>query len=273
VVFLVTMGIAGGVPPVEGQSSVFIFDSFESGWSQWSQNPTTISLPRTTLIDDNSTYPTASAGSSAAQSVYPAGTLDGGGFGIANTGKATLPSHFLMEYDFKLSPSFHFPLGHKMWRAMPDFNTGALANDPTANLQLNNYGREWSLEIFSNSSVFGNKEYLLRPVISVPTTNVWHRVGIRVKQNTFTTSGTPNTNGELEVYYDGVSLGVLTGVRVTVDATRQLRDYWGGPGNYTSSVDNNPIPADQWIRIDNFKITDLTVGGAVPAGPSNVSVK
>jgi len=88
----------------------------------------------------------------------------------------------------------------------------------------------------------------------VPKTDVWHHLQLRFKKNTFSGT-TPNEDGEMEILFDGVSLGTKGNVRLTADPTRWLRDYWGGPGNYTSSVDNNPLPADQWIRVDNFRIT------------------
>jgi hypothetical protein len=249
--------------------TIFFQDNFETGTidpAKWLQNPTNVPNPNSSVAQDSSNF-SGSSGTWSAQQLYHAGWTDGGGVGWMNLGKAQLPSHVLIEFDFKLSPNFHFPLGHKWWRSMPDMNAGQGSNDTIVNNQLDNYGIQLNMAIFSNSTTYGYKEYTLRPSLAAPVTaNVWHRVGYRYKKNTFTGS-TPNLDGQIEIFYDGVSLGSLNNVRLTADPTRWLRDYWGGPGNYTSVVDNNPIPQDQWIRIDNFKITDLG-SGSVPTSPS-----
>jgi hypothetical protein len=248
--------------------TTFFFDNFETAIidpTKWSQNPTNVPNLQSSVALDNSNL--GPGGSQSAQQMYLAGWTDGGGVGWGNIGKAQLPSHALVEYDFKLSSNFHFPLGQKMWRSMPNMNTGQTANDVMVNNMMYSYGRDLRMEVFSNSSTYGYREYTLPGTLPSPvTTNVWHRVGYRYKKNTFTGS-TPNADGEIELYYDGNSLGKLTNVRLTGDPTRWLRDYTGGPLNYTSVIDNNPIPQNQWIRIDNFKITDLG-GSSVPPPPS-----
>ncbi len=276
----VALALAWGVGPGRAAAADFFFDTFETSaisTTLWSQTPSTVPNPDSSVVLDNSNYPGAPAGQRSAQQLYHAGTTDGGGVGWMNIGKAALPTHVLVEFDFKLSSNFHFPLGHKWWRSMPDMNSGAGPNDVTVNLQLNCYGTCWSLEIFSNSSQFGYRETVLRPPTQV-SRNTWHRVGVRLKRNTFSGT-TPNSDGEIEVFLDGASAGRQTGVRLAADPTRWLRDYWGGPGNYTSVTDNNPIPEDQWIRVDNFRITDLAGGSSppatvtLPAAPSGLVVQ
>jgi hypothetical protein len=271
--FLIALGVTSGglvIASSVAAQSIFFADNFENGWGLWTQSPANTYLPLSSLVNDSSNFPGSPPGNWSSQTQYRAGTIDAGGTAVLNLNRSLLPLHFKTEYDFKLSPGFKFPLGQKMWRTLPNMSIGQLANDPDINVQLNNYGTQWSIEAYSNSQPFGNREFVLRRGISIPTTGTWHRLGIRVKSNTFSGS-TPNFDGELEIFYEGVSLGVLTGVRINADPTRWVRDYWGGPGNYTSVVDNNPLTADQWIRIDNFQLTDL--GGVSIPPPTSLSVR
>jgi len=263
--------------------STFFEADFELGWGEWSSNPVLTPNANSSLVPDNSDLAGAPAGSQAAQQLYKAGWTDGGGVGWMSIGKAALPTHFLMEYDFKVSSNFHWPLGHKWMRMMPDMNTGQLSNDTAATNYIYGYGTELWIEEASNSTTYGFDGKVLR--VPVPTgtvtSGVWHRIGYRFKKNTFSGS-TPNADGQVEIFYDGVSLGSRNDMRLTADPTRWFRDYWGGPGNYTSVTDNNPIPQDQWIRIDSFKITDLTgtaspspppSTGLIPSAPSRVTIQ
>jgi len=255
--------------------TIFFLDNFETGTidtAKWTQNPTNIPNPNSSVVQDSSNF-AGSSGTWSAQQKYLAGWTDGGGAGWTNIGQAQLPSHFLVEYDFKLSSNFHFPLGQKMWRTMPDMNSGQGTNDTAANMQMNGYGTTLTFEVFSNSTSFGNQEFTIFAPINKPAVNTWHRIGWRFKKNTFNGS-TPNADGQIEIFLDGVSVGSRNNVRLTTSSTRWFRDYTGGPLNYTSVIDNNPIPQDQWIRIDNFKITDLTTASPPPADttPPAVSI-
>lgn len=245
------------------QAPIFFADFECNCWSGWSWNPTVSSTGRDSIVNDGSNYGGASSTRSA-QTTYPAGLIDGGGSGWSNFGKAQLPDHFMIEYDFKLSPNFYFPHGQKMLRVMPDMNSGQRANDTTMNAQLN-FGSTLTFEVFSNSSTFGQKEYTIFAGISRPSVNTWHRLGYRFKKNTFNGS-TPNENGETEIFLDGKSVGSRNNVRLTAVAGTWFRDHWGGPGNFTNTTVGTPTPAEQWIRVDNFKITSLS-GGVTPPPP------
>jgi hypothetical protein len=265
---LVALAILLFKPPAAIQAQTIFQDDFETGTidpAKWTQNPTNVPNANSSVVQDSSNF-AGSSGSRSAQQTYRAGWTDGGGVGWMNIGKAQLPSHFLVEYDFKLSSNFHFPLGQKMWRTMPDMNTGQGTNDTAANMQMNGYGTTLTFEVFSNSPSFGNQEFTIFAPINKPAVNTWHRIGWRFQKNTFNGS-TPNADGQIEIFLDGVSVGSRNNVRLTASPTRWFRDYTGGPLNYTSVIDNNPIPQDQWIRIDNFKITDLS-GGSLPPSPS-----
>jgi hypothetical protein len=243
--------------------TTFFFDNFETATLDPTKWSSIVPNPQTSLVQDNSNL--GPAGSQSAQQAYLAGWTDGGLVGWVNIGKAQLPSHALVEYNFKLSSNFHFPLGQKMWRTMPNMNTGLGPDDTSLNMQMNSYGTTLTFEVFSYSTTFGFQESTIFAKIAKPTVNTWHRIGWRFKKNTFNGS-TPNADGQIEIFFDGVSVGSKNNVRLTASATRWVRDYWGGPGNYTSVTDNNPIPSTQTIRIDNFKITDLG-GGSVPPPP------
>jgi hypothetical protein len=248
--------------------TTFFSDNFETVTidpAKWSQNPTNVPNPQSSVVLDNSNL--GPAGSRSAQQMYLAGWTDAGGVGWLNQGKAQLSSQFLIEFDFKLSPNFHFPIWHKWWRSQPNMSAATGPNETGVTNNINGYGQQLVMYIFSKSSSYGYKEWTLTANLgSVITRDVWHRIGYRYKKNTFTGS-VPNLDGEIEIYFNGNSRGKLTNVRLTADPTRWFRDYWGGPGNYTSSVDNNPIPQNQWIRIDNFKITDLGGGAPPPTSP------
>src|SRR5712692_1303111 len=111
--------------PKTGYAQTVIFqDNFENEqpWNitKWTVNPDNNLNPMSTIVNDNSNYPGAPSGSHAAQVVYTAGNMDGGGVGwlriCCNVKFNALPDHFKLEFDFKLSSNFHFPLGQKFWR-------------------------------------------------------------------------------------------------------------------------------------------------------------
>jgi hypothetical protein len=161
-----------------------------------------------------------------------------------------------------------------MWRSMNDFNTGSVPDnsDVFVNISMLGYGTTMQVQIDSWSPTFGVQEHVIQPSFPQMSRGVWHRLGLRLKKNTFNGS-TPNNDGEMEVFIDGTSRAIRTGIRTTALASRWFRDYTGGPLNYTSTVDNNPIPADQTIRVDNFKITDLTGPLSVPPPPTGLIVQ
>jgi len=241
--------------------TTFFSDNFETGTvdtSKWSHNTTNIPNRNTSLVQDNSTL--GPSGQWSAQQIYRAGTRDAGRVGWLNLGKEVLPSHFLVEFDFKLSPNFHFPMYHKWWRSQPDMSKMSSGNDTELTNNING-GQSLIMYVFSYSRAQGYREWILTGSAGGQIQrNVWHRIGYRYKKNTFNGSA-PNHDGEIEMFFNGKSVGRRADVRLIADPARWFSDYWGGPGTYTSV--NNPIPADQWIRVDNFKITDLG-GGPVP---------
>jgi hypothetical protein len=266
-ILLVGLVVLLSLSTISSAQVTFFSSNFECNcWTGWSWNPIIGPNPNSSLVNESSNYGGSTSGNFSAQQMYLAGWTDGGGVGWSNIGKAQLPSHSLVEYDFKLSSNFHFPLGQKMWRTMPNMNTGAGPDDTTLNMQMNSYGTTLTFEVFSYSTTFGFQESTIFAKIAKPTVNTWHRIGWRFKKNTFNGS-TPNADGQIEIFFDGVSVGSKNNVRLTASPTSWLRDYWGGPGNYTSVTDSNPIPSNQTIRIDNFKITDLG-GGSVPPPPA-----
>jgi len=244
--------------------TTFFSDNFETGTvdpAKWSQNLTNVPNPNSSMVQDNSTL--GQSGLWSAQQMYLAGWTDAGRVGWLNMGKSQLPTHFLVEFDFKLSPNFHFPVFHKWWRLQPDMSKAAGGNDTELTNNING-GQSLMMYVFSYSQAQGYKEWILTGSAGGQIQrNVWHRIGYRYKKNTFSGS-VPNHNGEIELFFNGKSVGRRADVRLIADPARWFRDYWGGPGNYTSKVD--PIPQNQWIRIDNFKITDLG-GGSVPPPP------
>jgi hypothetical protein len=88
------------------QPRVICYDDFETDTIdlvEWSENPHVDPNPNTSMAADSSPYDSPSE-RWAAQQLYRVGWLDDGGVSWGNVGKPGLPSHFLVEFDFKSGP-------------------------------------------------------------------------------------------------------------------------------------------------------------------------
>ncbi|MGH7768264.1 MAG: hypothetical protein ACREQP_12470 [Candidatus Binatia bacterium] len=248
--------------PAHAQTTFFEETWEANNFNQWKQPVHS----RTNIINDNSNYPGGRRGVKAVQSLYRKGTIDGGGFGLIKLGGFFLPPHFRVEFAFKFSSPFTCPMWQKMWRASTDMSgNGTPGIDNYTDNELGSCANFQVLYI-SRSSAFGMQHHVLNTNVGSLTLNTWHKIAYEYKKNTFTGSE-PNSDGEIKVYFRDQLIGTKSDIRLTANPTTWLRDFWGGPGNYTSRVNNRPIVQDQWITVDNFRIIDLASPSPSPMLP------
>ena len=230
---------------LEAQAIVFS-DNFEA--ANWPTGKTGYDTNCTTgdLSTDGSNY----AGGSSSKSFirqYPNSDDAGPENCYANIIGAfgSMPTEFVVSYEVKFVGSHHWGDGQKMMRLC----ASGFDCSVDINLQLNGDGTTFTLEHFNN---YGDSpDVCFENLGAAPTNDTWHRIAWRIKKNT-----AGNADGWIEVYYDGSLIGSrCANIHTSNTSATWVRDFWLGPGNYTSI--GNPQPGNT-IRVDNFIILDCS---------------